>query len=252
MTLPFLTMMNITMLSRLIFLFGDGHLSKKRWGLMILWPYLALGLFEPGINLWLLLGFMSLLNTLTIVGESRFKHSEMFRFVILILFAILYSIFFSPMIHLDFNTKVLDQLTIWAGYSSIFNMIHHIGIEKTSIFLFGVLLASNEVNLLIRSCFRILGLIPSGKPLKGEKYLLKTVDAKELNAGRLIGILERIIMLILVTGGSVGSIGFVLAAKAFARFRELDERPFAEYVLVGTLLSTLSAVIIAFFIKAFL
>ena len=30
---------------------------------------------------------------------------------------------------------------------------------------------------------------------------------------------------------------FVLTAKAFTRFRELDSRDFAEYVLIGTLMS---------------
>ena len=34
-----------------------------------------------------------------------------------------------------------------------------------------------------------------------------------------------------------GAIGFNLAAKAFTRFKALDDRPFAEYVLIGTLLS---------------
>lgn len=33
-----------------------------------------------------------------------------------------------------------------------------------------------------------------------------------------------------------GSIAFILAAKAFTRFRELEDRDFAEYVLIGTLL----------------
>jgi hypothetical protein len=37
--------------------------------------------------------------------------------------------------------------------------------------------------------------------------------------------------------GQYGAIGFVLAAKAFTRFKALDDRPFAEYVLIGTLLS---------------
>jgi len=31
--------------------------------------------------------------------------------------------------------------------------------------------------------------------------------------------------------GNAAAIGFVLAAKAFARFKQLDDRDFAEYVL---------------------
>ncbi len=252
MTLPFLFMMNITMLARLVFYSGEGRLSKRRWLLLIIIPYLGLGLFEPGINLWLLFSFVSLLNVLTISGDLRFKQSDMYRFIVLILFAVLYSIFFSPTVRLDFNRDVLNQLTVWAGYSSFSGVIQQLGVEKLSVLVFGVLLVSNEINLLVRACFRIFGLLPVGKAQKGDKYLLKSVDARELNAGRLIGILERIIMLLLVAGGSVGSIGFVLAAKAFARFRDLDERAFAEYVLVGTLLSTLLAVMAGYFLRAFL
>jgi hypothetical protein len=40
-----------------------------------------------------------------------------------------------------------------------------------------------------------------------------------------------------VLQGQYGAIGFILAAKAFTRFKALDDRPFAEYVLIGTLLS---------------
>jgi len=252
MTLPFLYMMNITMLSRLLFLMGDGPISRNRWVIMFLIPLVAACAFEPGINFWLLLGGIGLINFLAIAGDPRIKNKELFRFVILLCFVILYSIFFSPMIRLEFNARLLGQLHGWAGYSSLLAVINPSDVENASIILFGLLLASNEVNLLIRSCFRLFGLIPSGKPAKGEKYLMKPVDTQELNAGRLIGILERIIMVVLVLGGSIGSIGFVLAAKAFARFRELDQRPFAEYVLIGTLLSTLFAVLIGYGVRTLL
>ena len=39
--------------------------------------------------------------------------------------------------------------------------------------------------------------------------------------------------------------GFVLAAKSFARFKELDKREFAEYVLIGTLISMILAIVAA-------
>lgn len=240
MTLPFLYMMNITMLARLLVFMRDGAISRKQWGVMIVIPYLAACAFESGVNFWLLLVLMSLINILAVAGDPRIKNKELFRFTILVCFAIVYSIFFSPMIRLEFNAQLFDLLHGWANYSSLLAMINLPGVEKASVILFGLMLASNEVNLLIRSCFRIFRLVPSGKQ----------DDTQELNAGRLIGILERIIMMVLVLSGSIGSIGFVLAAKAFARFSELDKRPFAEYVLIGTLLSTLFAVLIGYGIKA--
>lgn len=60
--------------------------------------------------------------------------------------------------------------------------------------------------------------------------------------GRLIGILERTLVLTLLLVGEWGVIGFVLAAKSIARFEELKRQAFAEYYLIGTLLSVLFAI----------
>ena len=68
------------------------------------------------------------------------------------------------------------------------------------------------------------------------------VPAGELARGRLIGILERALVLTLVLLGQFGALGLVVAAKALARFRGLDDRDFAEYFLIGTLASLLHAV----------
>lgn len=56
--------------------------------------------------------------------------------------------------------------------------------------------------------------------------------------GRTIGILERMLLLTLILVGQWGAMGFVLAAKSIARFKDLDRREFSEYYLIGTLAST--------------
>ncbi|MGD8401572.1 MAG: DUF3307 domain-containing protein [Bacillota bacterium] len=61
-------------------------------------------------------------------------------------------------------------------------------------------------------------------------------------AGRCIGIIERGLILTLTLNNSLTAVVFVFTAKSIARFRELDDRSFAEYYLVGTLLSTAIAV----------
>lgn len=53
----------------------------------------------------------------------------------------------------------------------------------------------------------------------------------------LIGPLERALLCGFILQGQYGAIGFILAANAFARSKALDDRAFAEYVLIGTLLS---------------
>jgi Protein of unknown function (DUF3307) len=55
--------------------------------------------------------------------------------------------------------------------------------------------------------------------------------------GATIGVLERLIVCALVLTGQIAAIGLVIAAKTLARFRQLDDRRFAEYYLVGTLAS---------------
>jgi hypothetical protein len=70
------------------------------------------------------------------------------------------------------------------------------------------------------------------------------VPQGELARGRIIGILERALALTLVLLGQYGALGLVVAAKAIARFRGLEDRDFAEYFLIGTLASLLHAVIV--------
>ncbi|MBG0785556.1 MAG: hypothetical protein H0S79_10685 [Anaerolineaceae bacterium] len=67
----------------------------------------------------------------------------------------------------------------------------------------------------------------------------------EYKSGRIIGILERVIVYLAMLSNEYDIIGFILAAKAFARFKELDKKVYAEYVLIGTLASILLALIAA-------
>lgn len=55
--------------------------------------------------------------------------------------------------------------------------------------------------------------------------------------GKIIGILERFVILTFVLLNQYTGIAIVLMAKSIARFDELKERDFAEYYLVGTLAS---------------
>lgn len=77
----------------------------------------------------------------------------------------------------------------------------------------------------------------------------KPVEEEELNVGRLIGCLERILLLTFVLAGQFGAFGFVLAAKSIARFKELEDKNFAEYYLTGTLASSLVALAVGGMIK---
>lgn len=70
---------------------------------------------------------------------------------------------------------------------------------------------------------------------------------KDNNAGRFIGTIERIIILIFLSIGQYAAIGLVLTAKSIARYDKIaKEKDFAEYYLIGTLISTLSVIVVSF------
>ncbi len=54
--------------------------------------------------------------------------------------------------------------------------------------------------------------------------------------------LERLLIVALVLTNATAAVGFVIAAKTLARFKQLDDRQFAEYYLLGTLASVAVAV----------
>ncbi|NLC40913.1 MAG: DUF3307 domain-containing protein [Clostridiaceae bacterium] len=64
------------------------------------------------------------------------------------------------------------------------------------------------------------------------------------NAGAFIGILERFIIILLLSVKQYAAIGFVLTAKSIARYNKIIEDPiFSEHYLLGTLQSVLFAII---------
>lgn len=72
------------------------------------------------------------------------------------------------------------------------------------------------------------------------------------NAGKYIGILERVLIFIFITTNHFEAVGFLLAAKSIFRFGELKEAhdlKLTEYVLIGTLLSFGIAIGIALLVK---
>lgn len=68
--------------------------------------------------------------------------------------------------------------------------------------------------------------------------------------GATIGALERLLIVAFVLVGADAAVGFVIAAKTIARFKQLDDRGFAEYYLLGTLASVSVAFLSAVIAKA--
>jgi hypothetical protein len=60
--------------------------------------------------------------------------------------------------------------------------------------------------------------------------------------GATSGAMERLLIVGFILTGSAVAVGFVIAVKTIARFKQLDDRGFAEYYLLGTLASVSMAI----------
>jgi hypothetical protein len=80
--------------------------------------------------------------------------------------------------------------------------------------------------------------------LSATKAPPETGEAISLRAGRVIGVLERLLIFVGLTASSWEILAGVVALKTVARYSKLDEQNKAEYFLIGSLTSILWAVVV--------
>ena len=244
----FFFMVNVILASRLVFLFRDGPLTTG--GLVFLFAVQTIGLlaFQPGVS-WAILLALLLLNGLAFHRlEKRRTPSKGLRLLSLVVQIVLLSVFFSPWIGISFNSGLFYSLAEMGRFSVLVTLLERLCRPGTTVVLMGGLLVSNEANHLLR--LLLAGLRVGPAAVAGDNSDMAAPDRREYNTGRVIGILERIIIYVAVLTDQIAAIGLVLAVKGLARFKEMDDRPFAEYVLVGTLLSLLLAFSVALLVKS--
>jgi len=101
-----------------------------------------------------------------------------------------------------------------------------------------VLFVCKPANVLIKQILDAFKIKPVESGEGTDKKTPKNDDAV-LNAGRLIGACERILLLLLLVKGLYTEAGLVLGAKSILRYESTGRN---EYVLVGTLLSVMVVV----------
>lgn len=244
MNLSFYYMLIVIMISRLIFQFKDESISLKNTIIKSIIEIIAL----IAISTWslnTLWGIFSLvaLNAMTyFFDKAKIRNRFINRLLILVLYCFTLSIFFPKLNNLiSLNSLALSIKAFLEERNFLFFIIKQITWKYTLILLSGALLVANEVNHIIRY---LLSKFKFKEPTNDEKK-----NSIDLSRGRIIGIIERLLIYYFVIEGDITSIGFVLAAKSFTRFKELDDRNFAEYVLIGTLLSAFLAVVTGILIK---
>lgn len=110
-----------------------------------------------------------------------------------------------------------------------------------------------SATLLTRHALAGYGAQLAARPSRDPEVLLQVAataagDRGLARAGRLIGDLERLVILTLVLSGSFTALGFVIAAKSIARFELV--RTHGEYFIVGTLCSIAIAVAVGLVARA--
>ncbi len=131
---------------------------------------------------------------------------------------------------IDQGLHLLSILVIaYFWFQPQFDFIQRIAYENIWIYAVTLLFLTNVSGITIQTCMA-----------NWSKAINDNQDNSLNNAGKYIGMLERIFVFIFIITGNWSAIGFLLAAKSVFRFGDLKEakdRKLTEYILIGTLLS---------------
>lgn len=241
---------NIYLFSRLIFLFRDEPVSKSGFLLMLFFQ--ISGLIVLKMNFWILLVILVflLIDFGQYLIENKIGKTELVRLSSLFISVIILSLIFVFTTKIEFHPFISDVYQKYSSFS-FFYLLSKTGFQKLNILFIGLFLVTNEVNNFIRFLLKNINQTPIKKDSNNNEQDI--IDIKEFNAGRIIGILERILVYFFVLETQYTALGFILAAKSFARYKKITEnQEFAEYVLIGTLLSIVLAFLVALIVNSVL
>lgn len=236
--LLFFITLNLILFSRLSLTFKDDGASPGSILKMASLPLISLLFMEVNIAWVILLIYLLLYPLAMIYMERSVETLYRNRLLSLLMHIIIIGAIFSPLLNAEMDRSLVDFLYESGNYvtDSVFSML---------ILLFGGLLVMNEMNIVLRYSMKLLKLDPIGKTDE-------TITDQQYNTGRVIGMLERIFIYLFAIAGQYAAIGFILTAKGVVRYKEFENRTFAEYVLIGTLLSALLALLTALMLKGFI
>ncbi len=196
------------------------------------------------------LAVITLLNVMVILrGRTAFLTRSITLAINLVACAALFG---SAGLFGDFN-EAARRFAAWLGGKN--RIVASLGpseLRAVLVALAGAYLATIEINHPIALILKRSQLMPATVATEEPGSRGMPGMTGEPARGRAIGYLERLIVFALTLSGDLSALGLVLVAKGIARFRQLDDRDFAEYVLIGTLLSISAALLIGFAAKGLL
>jgi hypothetical protein len=241
--LEYFLCLNLLMLTRLVYLRKDEAVGIK-WNLWLTGLQLILVMlcFSFTTALWLVVVLLLAVGGLNLLFESRLLKNG-WRICTLLTLVIGIDLLLGGSDGLQVRPAILSLTALFTSTSGLLQVSPGLSGEKLLGVLFGLLVLTNEINLFIRMVFHHFGMEPArdAAPASTDAST-HGIDRHEYNTGRVIGILERWLMyLVMLSTNDLGAIAFIVAAKGLARMKQLDDKVFAEYMLIGTLLSMLSA-----------
>lgn len=205
------------------FVFQPHAWTVKKSSKVLTWYHVwhALIIFLFSFSLSLDYGFLTSAILLTIIHfltdilksffQIKFKGKESTYF------------FIDQVIHIVFLVLISLSYYYQCGVSFVYDVP-----IKYLVIIASFVICAKPANILIKNIFISLSIsIPKTENKEDENNDLP-------NAGKLIGLMERFLVLALILVGQYSAVGLIIAAKSILRFRDNKKN---EYVLVGTLLS---------------
>ncbi|MGM0531027.1 MAG: DUF3307 domain-containing protein [Bacteroidota bacterium] len=207
------------------------HKEKKLFAKQHVWHALIIFITSYAlsfhIGFWKGALFISVLHLGTDILKSLFKVRKDKNYF-----------FLDQLIHLVILGVVSTLYLRYFGYALPFNVD-----VKTLATVSAVMLCLKPSNIIIKNLLDVFDIeAPQEKGVR-KNAVDEEEEAKGLpNAGKLIGIVERLLAFSLILSGQYSAVGFIIAAKSILRFRNTKH---SEYVLVGSLLSFGIAIFLA-------
>jgi hypothetical protein len=101
---------------------------------------------------------------------------------------------------------------------------------------------------IVRGVLDRAGTMPPSEP--ADLQDASSIETVELKHGRLIGNIERLILVLLVANSQYTALAFFFAAKGLIRSKDVERRAWADYLILGSLTSFLVAVVVGLLIQA--
>ncbi|WP_066497297.1 DUF3307 domain-containing protein [Abyssisolibacter fermentans] len=163
-------------------------------------------------------------KSIIIIMKSSFRNN-IHVFIIDQIFHIISIILFSEL--------VLNQ----SIYLDMFNSIT--SVDKVLITIIVLLISTYGIGIFINKFIKYINI----KKCEDYLYIKKNKGLSAYNGGFIVGVLERIFILMVIAIGQPTMLVYVLTAKSIVRFKKLDDSRFAEYFLIGTFISFIGGII---------